>query len=244
MQLFNLHYCRFLPFVFLLIRSITPNLSGNDHDNHDNDAKVAVSPLLDGSNSPIAMSQNAPEAGQGWPADALFKTDAPFPVVIATDQADDVCSIPPIKEYSQRRRFKRGNACTAPPEPKPRPGNNDGAPKTPENRINPHSGPSFESVPSWKEPNKLPFGSEKCPDPLLNNPVCAFRAPDMTNWVERQYPGITVDLPECYMCMFQAPIPFPSPSSREGISCTCPVLHERGAAAARKIYKYHRSYGK
>lgn len=203
MQLFNLHCCG-LPFVFLLVRSVTPEPSGND----DDDTQSVVSPLLDGSNNPI----DALEAGQEWSTNGLFDTNVAPPLVIATDQTDEACPLPPMKESPQRRKVRRGDACTAPlqlkpeerPETKPKPGNDDGASETPGNQINPQNVPSFESAPSWKAPNMLPTTPENCPDPFLNNPVCAFRTPDMTNWVERQYRGITVDLPECYLCMFQA----------------------------------------
>lgn len=214
MQLFNPHYSRFLPFFFLLVECITLDPSRNEEVDTGDAAQSVVSPLLDGSNNSIAGSEDGLEEGQGWPPDELFDTAnaAPLLAIASTDQTDDACPLPPMGEYSQRRKVRRGDACTAPlqfkPEertaPKPKPGNNDGASKTPGDRnISPHSGPSFEPTPSsWKAPRRQPTTSQKCPDPVLSNPVCAFRLPDRTNWVERQYPGITVDLPECYLCMF------------------------------------------
>lgn len=209
MQLFNPHCYIFLPFVFLLVRSIAPDPSGND----DDDVQSILYPLLQGSNKLIAVSQNTLEARQEWPTDGLFDTNVPHSPIIATDQIGDACPLPPMKEYYQRRKVRRGDACTAPlqlkpeagPETKPNPGDNDGASKTPGKRISPHSGPLFESAPSWKAPSMIPYTLKKCLDPFLNIPVCAFHTPDMTNWVERQYQGITVDLPECFPCMFQAP---------------------------------------
>lgn len=239
MQLFNLHCCRFLLSIFLLVQCITPNPSRNNNDVDLGDTpQSVVSPLLlDGSNNPIAGSEDGLlEEGQGWPTDGLFDTNAAPPLVIAsTDQPDNACPLPPMKESSQRRKLRRADACTAPlqqfkPEertetkPKPKPGNHDGASKTPGNRISPHSGPSFESAPSWKAPKLQPITPQKCPDPMLSNPVCAFRTPDMTNWVERQYPGITVDLPECYLCMFRAPLAPPPPDSPPGGIFIIPVL--------------------
>lgn len=211
MQLFNPHCYICLPFVFLLVRSIAPDPSGND----DDDVQSIISPLLDRSNNPIDVSENSLEANQGWPTDGLFDTNVPPSPIIATDQIGDACPLPPMKEYYQRRKVRRGNACTAPlqlkpeagPETKPNPGNNDGASKMPGNRISPHSGPLFESAPSWKAPSMIPYTPQKCLDPFINIPVCALHTPDMTNWVERQYRGITVDLPECFPCMFQAPSP-------------------------------------
>lgn len=222
MQLFNLHCCRFLPFFFLLVQCITLNPSKNNDVDIGDAAQSVGSPLLDGSKTPIAGPEEGLEEGQGWPTDELFDTNTAPPLVIAsTVQTDDACPLPPMKEYSQRRKVRRGDACTAPlqfkpeerTEPKPEPGNNDGVSKTPGDRISPHSGQSFDSTPSWEAPKKQPITRQKCPDPLLSNPVCAFRIPDRTNWVERQYPGITVDLPECYLCMFQARPPPPSPFS-------------------------------
>lgn len=159
------------------------------------------------------------------PFDIIASTDQ------KTTDDNDSCSLhAPVKtgysqQQQQRRKFRRADgdhdACTAPslqqqfkPEertetkPKPKPGKNNGddddddASKTPANRISPHSGPSFDQTPWWKAPKKQLISPQYCPDPFLSNPVCAFRMPDMTNWVERQYPGITVDLPECYLCMF------------------------------------------
>lgn len=56
MQLFNLHCCRFLPFVFLLVQCITPDPSENDDDDV---AQSIASPPFDGSNNLIAASENA-----------------------------------------------------------------------------------------------------------------------------------------------------------------------------------------
>lgn len=214
MQLFNLQCCRFLPFIFRLVRCITPDPSGYD-DNHDPQSVVA---LLDGTNNLIAASENAlkmgEEGGQVSPINRLSDTNAPSPLLVATDQTADACPLPATNEYSQRRRFRRGNACTAPlqvkpgarTETKPRPGNNEGTSKTPGNRISPHGGPLFESAPSWKTPKLLPINPEICPHPIINTPVCASPILEMTNWFLWQDQIIFVELPECYSCMFQ-PLP-------------------------------------
>ena len=209
MQLCNLQFCRSLPFLFLLFQCITSDLSGNDND--DDDALSIPSPLPDGSNNPNGASENTlkvVDGGQVWSNDGLFDTNAPTPLLVAIEQTAEACTLPPTKEDPQRRKVRRGDACTAPlqlkpgtnTETKPRPGNNDGASETPLNRIGPSSGPLFE-WPSWiwpsrKAPIVLPTTPEPCPNALLRFPICARRLVD-------DYQNSAEELRDALPCVFQ-----------------------------------------
>lgn len=210
MQLFNLQCCRFLPFVFLLVRCITPDLSGND----DDDTQSILSPLPDGSDNLTDASENTLDVGEGgqvWSNDGLLDTNVPPPLFVATEQTDYTCPLPPTKEDSQRRKVRRGDSCDAPlelkpgpnTETKPRPGNNDGASETPSNRISPSSGPLFEwpswTWPAWKAPKVLPTTPEPCPNALMRFPICSRRLVD-------EYQNTAVELRDALPCMFQ-PLP-------------------------------------
>lgn len=218
MQLCNLQFCRSLPFLFLLFRCITSDLSGNSND--DDDAQSIASPLPDGSNSPTGASENTLKVGEGgqvWSNDGLFDTNAPTPLLVATEQTADACTLPSTKEGSQRRKVRRGDACTAPlqllkpgtnMETKPRPGNNDGASETPLNRISPSSGPLFEWPSSWtwpsrKAPKVLPTTPEPCPNALLRYPICARRLVD-------DYQNSAEEIRDALPCVFQPLLIFTS----------------------------------
>lgn len=197
MQLCNPQFCRFLPFVFLLFRCITSDLSGNDDDD---DTQPIPSPLPDG--------LKVGKGGQVWSSDRLFDTNAPTPLLVATEQTDDACPLPPTKEDSQRRKVRRGVACTAPlqlkpgtnTETKPRPGNHDGAWETPLNPISPSSGLLFEWPswiwPSWTAPNVQPTTPKPCPNVLMRFPICSRRLVD-------EYQNTAEELRDALPCVFQ-----------------------------------------
>lgn len=155
-------------------------------------------PIFDGS-----IASPIPGVGQlSLDTPALLRADT-GPLIVS----DASCA--PPKEDSQRRKKSRRNGCVAPTQlqgsspatetkPNLRPGDTKTNPNSgvPGDKKAPHGGPLFESW-SWSAPPTLRTGDERCPDPLLKIPVCAF-GDDLA------FVGIPLDLDVVYPCMYVA----------------------------------------
>lgn len=98
----------------IIVRSITPDPSGND-DNED--AQSVTLPLLNGSNNPIAVSDNATlEPGQVWPSDTFLYTNAPPPLVPREEKSKVTKPVQRLCNSSPKQTWNRNRAMMMVPQ--------------------------------------------------------------------------------------------------------------------------------
>lgn len=190
-----------IPHLFFLFSKSCIAEDSNWYGNTAVEATEQTNSHLDGS-----IASPIPGVGQlSLDTHALLADTGPL---IASD-----ASCAPPKENSQRRKKSRRNgfpndACVAPMQlqaspatetkPNVRPGDTKTNPNSgvPGDKKAPHGGPLFESG-SWAAPPTLRIGDERCPDPFLKIPVCAF-GDDLA------FVGIPLDLGIVYPCTYVA----------------------------------------